>query len=215
MKTTLLIAALAGAVLVPAAAQDDTRAPTMESLSRSVQFLVKRVGDLEKKTRNLQRRVKQLESSGPTPGQARDGAGADHRVRQHVVELGSGPRGPQESAVFVLEAVKPAQLPDALAESLKGAPPPVWMLGWDGQRDIMVLSFGPAQQYEMMVGRSLQCSGVLVESAADDADVDFKTLFATQLMVMPGPPKDLAQRTRDPIWDQPQFPRLPTEFDWR
>ena len=215
MKTTLLIAALAGAVLVPAAAQDDTRAPTMESLSRSVQFLVKRVGDLEKKTRNLQRRVKQLESSGPTLGQTRDGAGADHRGRAHVVELGSGPRGPQESAVFVLEAVKPAQLPDARAESLKGAPPPVWMLGWDGQRDIMVLSFGPAQQYEMMIGRSLQCSGVLVESAGDDADVDFKTLFATQLMVMPGPPKDLAQRTRDPIWDQPQFPRLPTEFDWR
>jgi hypothetical protein len=215
MKITLLIAALAGAVLVPAAAQDDARTPTVESLSRSVQFLVKRVGELEKKTRDLERRVKQLESSGPALGQARDGAGADRRVRQRVVELGTGPRGPQESAVFVLEAVKPAQLPEALAESLKGAPPPVWMLGWDGLRDIMVLSFGPAQQYKMMVGRSMQCSGVVIESAGDDAKIDFKTLFATKLMVMPGLPEDLAERTRDPIWDRPDYPRLPPEFDWR
>jgi hypothetical protein len=215
MKTTLLIAALVGAVLVPAAAQDDAPAPTMESLSRSVQFLVKRVGELEKKTRDLEGRVKQLESAGPALGQARDGAGEDRRVRQRVVEIGSGPQGPQESAVFVLEAVKPAKLPQMLVESLKGGPPPVWMLGWDGQRDIMVLSFGPAQQYEMMVGQSIQCSGVLIESAGDEAGFDFKTLFASKLMVTPGPPKDLAQRTRDPIWNQPQFPRFPPDFDWR
>ncbi|MHC4767457.1 MAG: hypothetical protein ACYTEI_01945 [Planctomycetota bacterium] len=215
MKTTLLIAALVGAVLVPAAAQDDAPAPTMESLSRSVQFLVKRVGELENKTRDLERRVKQLESAGPALRQARDGEGADRRVHQRVVELGAGPRGPQESAVFVLEAVKPAQLPQVLAESLKGAAAPVWMLGWDGQRDIMVLSFGPAKQYEMMVGRSMQCSGVLIESAGDDAKIDFKTLFATKLMVMPSPPKDLAERTRDPIWDQTEYPRFPPDFDWR
>ncbi|MHC4141344.1 MAG: hypothetical protein ACYSUF_05490 [Planctomycetota bacterium] len=215
MKTSLLIAALVGAVLVPAAAQDDAPSPTMESLSRSVQFLVKRVGELEKKTRDLEGRVKQLESSGPALGQARDGAGADRRVRRRVVELGAGPKGEQQSAVFVLEAVKPAQLPEALAVSLKGAPPPVWMLGWDGQRDIMVLSFGPAKQYEMMVGQSMQCSGVLIESAGDDAKIDFKTLFATKLMVMPGPPKNLAERTRDPIWDQPDYPRFPPDFDWR
>jgi len=215
MKTTLLIAALVGAVLVPAAAQDDAPVPTMDSLSRSVQFLVKRVGDLENKTRDLERRVKQLESAGPALGQARDGAGADRRGRAHVVELGAGPRGPQESAVFVLEAVKPTKLPQVLAESLKGGPPPVWMLGWDGQRDIMVLSFGPAKQYEMMVGQSIQCSGVLIESAGEDAKIDFKTLFVTKLMVMPGPPKDLAERTREPIWNLPQFPRFPPGFDWR
>ena len=185
MKTTLLIAALAGAVLVPAAAQDDARTPTMESLSRSVQFLVKRVGELEKKTRDLERRVKQLESSGPALGQARDGAGADRRGRAHVVELGAGPQGPQESAVFVLEAVKPAQVPEALAESLKDAPPPIWILGWDGQRDIMVLSFGPAKQYEMMVGRWMQCSGVLIESAGDDARHD-RGFSATSPIASPG-----------------------------
>jgi hypothetical protein len=187
----------------------------MESLSRSVQFLVKRVGELEKKTRDLEARVKQLESAGPAVGQARDDARPERRGRAHVFEMAGAPEGTQESAVFVLEAVKQAKLPDVLAESLQGAPPPVWMLGWDGKRDIMVLSFGPAQQYEMMVGRSIQCSGVLIESAGDDAKIDFKTLFATKLKVMPGPPKDLAQRTRAPIWKQPQFPRFPPDFDWR
>jgi hypothetical protein len=215
MKTTLLIAALAGAVLVPAAAQNDAPAATMDSLSRSVQFLVKRVGELEKKTRDLEHRVKQLESSGPALGQARDGAGTDRRGRARVVEIGAGPRGEQESAVFVLEAVKPAELPETLKKSLQGAPPPVWMLGWDGQRDIMVLSFGPAQQYEMMIGRSMQCSGVLIESAGDHAEIDFLTLFAAKLMVMPSRPQDLAERTRDPIWEQPDYPRFPPEFDWR
>jgi hypothetical protein len=215
MKTTLLIAALVGAVRVLAAAQDDAPAPTMDSLSRSVKFLVKRVGELEKKTRDLERRVKQLESSGPALGQDRNDAGAERLGRAHVVEMKGGPQGKQVSAVFVLEAVKPAELPEALKKSLQGGPPPAWMLGWDGERDIMVLSFGPAKQYEMMVGRSMNCSGVLIESAGEDAKIDFKTLFATKLMVMPGPSKDLAQRTRDPIWKQPQFPRFPPDFDWR
>lgn len=215
MKTTLLIAVLAAAVLFPAADQDDTPTATMESLSNGMQFLVERVGDLEEKTRGLERRVKQLESARPAPRRARDGAEPDRRVRPRAFELDAGPRGPQVSAVFVLEAVKPAQVPEALAENLKGAPAPVWLLGWDGRRDIMVLGFGPARQYEMMVGRSLRCSGFLIESASDDADVDFTTLFVAQLMVMPRPPKDLAERTRDPIWDRPDFPRVPPEFDLR
>ncbi len=78
-----------------------------------------------------------------------------------------------------------------------------------------VLSFGTAQQHEMMVGRSIQCRGFLIESAVDDAKILFKTLFATSLAVMPRPPKNFAERARNPVWDQPQFPRVPPGFDWR
>lgn len=215
MKTPVLIAALGCALLVPVAAQEAAPAPTIESLSKSVLFLVERLGEMEKKTRDLERRVKQLESAPPPRGQARDIEGAVRQGQVRIAELGAGPRGPQESAIFVLEAVKPARLPKALAESLQGNAEPIWLLGWDGQRDIMVLSFGTARQYEMMVGRSIQCSGSLIESAADDAKIVFKTLFATSLTVMPRPPKNLAERARNPVWDQPQFPRVPPGFDWR
>ena len=215
MKTPLLIAALGCAMLVPVAAQDAAPAPTMESLSKSVHFLVERLGEMEKKTRDLERRLKQLESAVPARGQARDIGGEDRQGHIRVVELGAGPRGPQESAIFVLEAVEPARLPKVLVESLQGNAEPIWLLGWDGQRDIMVLSFGTAQQHEMMVGRSIQCRGFLIESAVDDAKILFKTLFATSLTVMPRPPKNLAERARNPVWDQPQFPRVPPGFDWR
>jgi len=33
--------------------------------------------------------------------------------------------------------------------------------------------------------------------------------------VMPRPPKNFAERARNPVWDQPQFPRVPPGFDWR
>jgi len=137
MKTLVLIAALGCAMLVPVAAQDAAPAPTIESLSRSVLFLVGRLGEMEKKTRDLERRVKQLESAVPPRGQARDIVGGVRQGQARVVELfGAGLRGPQESAIFVLEAVEPARLPKVLVESLQGNAEPIWLLGWDGQRDI-------------------------------------------------------------------------------